>query len=174
VSGISTLFILLPILGGGIFMALTDAVTGQVRIYPNLPVFGIVLGLLVLYLGGLLAMVPYHHGMRLPRGVTSLAEVVGFLVNAELVREEVFKDVRSRDELVGRLIAGEERGERWGFGVGGRGEEEMLGVRRVRRVRSFTELGGRRVGGVRKSWTRRSDESGSARGVVLVFKGRFK
>lgn len=138
----STLFMLLPILGGGIFMALTDTVTGQVRIYPNLPVFGVVLGLLVLYLGGLLAMVPYRHGIRLPHGITCLAELVGFLMNTELVREELFKNVRSRDELVGRLIAGEERGERWGFGVGGRGEEEMLGVRRVRRVRRLRSLEG--------------------------------
>lgn len=152
VSGLSTLFILLPILGGGIFMALTDAVSLEVKMYPNIPVFGIVLALLVLYLGGLVALVPYRHGMRLPHGVTCLAEVIGFLVNEEMLAERRFKQVATRGELVGRLVAG---GERWGFGVG-EGREEVLGVRRVRR---FTEKRG-----VRKSQIRRGGETGRGGG----------
>lgn len=150
VSALSSLFILLPVLGGGIFMALTDAKTYEVRIFPSLPVLGIVLGLCVLYLGGLMALVPFRHMMRLPHGVGCLAEIMGFLMNKELREEGLFKDVRSKAELVGRLAVGGREGEaRWCFGVsGGRGASEMLGVRRVR---MFT---------VRKSQIRRGGVDG--------------
>jgi hypothetical protein len=149
VSALSSLFILLPVLGGGIFMALTDVKTYEVRMFPSLPVFGIVLGLCVLYLGGLMALVPFRHMMRLPHGVGCLAEIMGFLMNEELREEGVFRDVRSKAELVGRLAAGGREGEaRWCFGVGGgRGAGDVLGVRRVR---MFT---------VRKSQIRRRDDS---------------
>lgn len=150
VSALSSIFILLPVLGGATFMALTDAKTYEVRMFPSLPVFGIVLGLCVLYLGGLMALVPFRYTMRLPHGVGCLAEIMGFLMNKELREEEVFRNVRSKAELESRLASGGREGEgRWCFGVnGGRGAGEMLGVRRLR---MFT---------VRKSQIRRGERDG--------------
>ncbi|OIW30925.1 hypothetical protein CONLIGDRAFT_653621 [Coniochaeta ligniaria NRRL 30616] len=159
-SLLSTLFIFLPILGGGVFTALTDPAThNSVRMFPSLPVYGLVLALLVLYLVGLAAALPSRHAFRLPHGVTCLAEVFGFLVNEDLLSEKCFKGVRSRGELLGKMGVGRtgdvDEGGRWVLGTGGSGGdgEGVLGVRRVAR---FT---GRRV---RKSQIRRGGRYGVA------------
>lgn len=149
-SALSTLFIFLPVLGGGIFMALTDPATQSVRMYPSLPVYAITLALLVLYLVGLVAALPYRHDFRLPHGVGCLAEIIGFLVNDDLLRERCFKNVRSKGELELKMGLGRgDDGGRWMFGDGGDG---VLGVRRVAR---YTER--RRV---RKSQIRRGGRGG--------------
>ncbi|KAB5562781.1 hypothetical protein GE09DRAFT_1109726 [Coniochaeta sp. 2T2.1] len=151
-SLLSTLLIFLPILGGGIFLALTAPATKVVRMYPSLPVFAIILALLILYLLGLIACLPYRHNFRLPHSVTCLAEIIGFLVNEDLLREKCFKNVRSREEMLVKMGMGKPGdGGNWTFGDGGDG---MLGVRRVVR---YTEK--RRV---RKSQIRRGGRYGPA------------
>ncbi|KAH8907844.1 hypothetical protein BR93DRAFT_856956, partial [Coniochaeta sp. PMI_546] len=145
-SLLSTLFILLPVLGGGIFMALTDPSTHEVRMFPSLPVYSIVLALLVLYLVGLVATLPFRHDFRLPHGVTCLAEILGYLVNEDLLRERCFKGVRSRAEMLAKMGVGR-RGDDGGRWMLSEGSDGVLGVRRVAR---FTEK--RRV---RKSQIRR-------------------
>jgi hypothetical protein len=154
-SLLSTLFVFLPVLGGGLFMALTDVPTGAVRIFPSVPVYAVILALLVLYLAALISVLPYRHDFRLPHGVTCLAEVVGLLVNEDLRAERCFKSVRTRQELLGKMGVG--RGDdRWIFGEGEVGS--TLGVRRVRK---FTEK--RKV---RKSQIRRGGRYGvSGRGA---------
>lgn len=154
-SLLSTLFIFLPVLGGGVFTALTDPASHKVRMFPSVPAYAVLLALLVLYLAALvLAALPSsRRDMRLlPHGVTCLAEVVGFLVNEELCRERCFKGVRSRAEMLAKMGVGKAKGVAddggwWMFGVGG--GDGVLGVRRVAR---FTEK--RRV---RKSQIRRGE-----------------
>lgn len=144
-SLLSTLFVFLPVLGGGLFIALSDT-DGAVRVYPCMPVFALALALLLLYLGGLVAAVPHRRRFRMPHGVGCLAEVVGFLVNGEVLREGCFRGVWSKRELEAKMGVGRgEDGGRWVFVVGGR--DGMLGVRRVERYTA------RR--GVRKSQIRR-------------------
>ena len=146
-SLLSALFVFLPVLGGGIFMALADS-SGEVRVYPSLPVYGVVLALLVLYLAGLVAALPYRHGFRMPHGVGCLAEVMGFVVNEELLAERCFKGVRSKGELEGKMGLG--RGDDGGRWVFGEGQDGVLGVRRVARFtrrevrKSQIRRGGRR------------------------------
>lgn len=139
------------------FMALTTA-DGEVRMFPNMPAFGVLLGLLVLFLGALLALlvVPgWRRGMRMPHAVGCLAEIIGYLIpigngngNGRDSGEMLLKGCLSREEMLERLGAGGGsvgKGEqsRWAFGFGdgvgvngGVGGEGELGVRRVRR---FTE-----------------------------------
>ncbi|KAL2016495.1 hypothetical protein VTK56DRAFT_3458 [Thermocarpiscus australiensis] len=163
VSLLSTLFILIPVLAGGTFMALTITTSttssssslGEVRMFPNMPAYALLLALLVLYLGALVSLFPGRRHLRMPHAVTCLAEIVGFLVNAELRDEVAFKRCMSREELLDKL--GVRRGTsdnaqpRWAFGLGdgsaggvGNVAEGELGVRRLRR---FTEK--RRVRRVR-------------------------
>jgi hypothetical protein len=151
VSLLSALFVLIPVLAGGSFMALTTAGgEGEVRMFANTPAYGILLGLLVLYVLALLALLPGRGRFRMPHAVTCLAEVVGYLVSAEMREEAAFKRCVSRREMVERMGEGEMQ-TWWEFGFderrGGGSEVGELGVRRLRR---FTEK--RRV---RKSQIRR-------------------
>jgi hypothetical protein len=161
VSLLSGLFVLVPVLAGGSFMALTITTTTpvgdgvgageekeEVRIFANMPAYGILLGLLVLYVVGLVALFPGRRKLRMPHAVTCLAEVVGYLVNSDMREEPAFKRRVSRREMAAKMGVGRrmpaDAQSRWVFGYGENGE---LGVRRVRR---FTEK--RRV---RKSQIRR-------------------
>ncbi|XXH02373.1 hypothetical protein Hte_008748 [Hypoxylon texense] len=132
VSLMAPLFVLLPVLGGGLFMALTPS-DGIVRMYPNVPAFAVILTLLVLYVAGLACLVPYRWQFRLPHAVTCLAEVVSFCCN-EQARTDAAFDVNmllSAHDLAGRLDVGKDwhRQGRWAFGAG-RNHDERLGIKR--------------------------------------------
>ncbi|KAH8885685.1 hypothetical protein GQ53DRAFT_659580 [Thozetella sp. PMI_491] len=162
VSFLSTLFILIPVVAGGVFMALTTA-GGQVRMFPNVPAFSILLALLVLYLVGLVVMFPGRQALRLPHAVTCLAEMISFLMNDDLLSDPAFKLCRTRDEMLDKMGAARgapESQPSWTLGFGSEnGPDAIFGVRRVRR---FTEK--RKV---RKSQIRRGARP--ARGTVPVW-----
>jgi hypothetical protein len=125
-------------------MALTTN-QGDVRIFANTPAYGVLLGLLSLYALALASFLPARGALRMPHAVTCLAEIVAYLVNADIREEPVLKRCVSKGEMEGKMGVGrgvpEEMESVWGFGVG-----EGDGVLGVRRVRRFTERGG-----VRKS-----------------------
>lgn len=132
VSFLAPLFALLPVLGGGLFLALTPA-SGVVRMYPNVPAFAIILALLFLYVGGLVCLVPNRKQFRLPHAVTCLAEIISFCCNEQVRTDEAFdleRMLRPRD-LEGRLDVGKDwhRQGRWAFGAG-RNSDERLGIKR--------------------------------------------
>ncbi|GAB1311697.1 Phosphoribosylaminoimidazole-succinocarboxamide synthase [Madurella fahalii] len=169
ISLLSTLFVLIPVLAGGVFMALTTRATStgdaQVRMFPNRPGYYFLLALLVLYLVALVSLFPGRKAMRMPHGVTCLAEVIGFLVvgvagageglhardDTEWEGGAFFKRCLGREEMLRRLGAGMgmavEMQTKWVFGFG----EEMGGSSAlaggadgggelgVRRLRLFTE-----------------------------------
>ncbi|KAJ4404545.1 hypothetical protein N0V85_004854 [Neurospora sp. IMI 360204] len=151
-SACSTLFILLPVLGGGMFMALTQPAGSlvddnnvptdeeKVLMFPNFPAFAIVLALCVLYFLALLSLLPARKPFRFPHGVICLAEIISYLANEDLLGDLAFKHCRSREELKEKLGVGRgvlESRPRWTFGMGysstGAAGEETLGVRRARR-----------------------------------------
>lgn len=137
-SLLSTLFLLLPVLGGGMFMALTRP-GGEVRMYPNMPAFAIILALLVLYFLALVGMFPGRKAFRLPHAVTCLAEIISFLANEDLLADLAFKQCRTKEDMLlkmGLLHGTPETQPRWMFGVGPASADGMPGVRRARR---FTE-----------------------------------
>lgn len=144
VSTLSTLLVFLPVLAGAIFMAMTISGTRTVRMFPSMPVYGVVLALLGLLTVGLAVMLPGRNRFRLPHGVGCLAEVFSFVAGDEVAGSDpAFRFPRYRVEMLGGLGVGMGGGEsRWWFGVGA-GREEAVGVRRVRR---FTERGARRGG----------------------------
>ena len=129
VSLLSPLFLLLPVLAGGMFMALTRLEDGQVRMFPNVPALAILLTLLVLYLAALVSLLPRRRPFRLPHAVACLAEVVSFLANDDLLRDQAFKACRAREEMIAAI--GLDGGVRWAFGI--TPTDGMPGVSRARR-----------------------------------------
>ncbi|KAI1472538.1 uncharacterized protein F4812DRAFT_16728 [Daldinia caldariorum] len=132
VSFLSVIFALLPVLAGGLFMALTPS-SGAARMYPNVPVFGIILGLLILYVGGIICLVPKRSQFRLPHAVTCLAEIISFCYDEQLCTDEAFDlhlMLESHD-LAGKLDIGKDwhRQGRWAFNAG-RNNDERLGIKR--------------------------------------------
>lgn len=140
ISLMSTLFLAIPILAGGLFMALTRNSDGQVRMYPSIPVYGVLLAFLFLYLGCLTLLLPRRAQFRLPHAVTSLAEIISFCSADELTQDAAFRAVRSNSDVQARLGADDAADPReesvWFFGVLPGKDEKRLSVRRMRR---FTE-----------------------------------
>ncbi|EGS22940.1 uncharacterized protein CTHT_0014190 [Thermochaetoides thermophila DSM 1495] len=152
ISFLSPLFLLIPVLAGGSFMALTTR-QGQVRMFPNMPGYSLLLAMCVLYVLGLAALFPGRDAMRMPHGVTCLGEIVGYLVGGmdsehkeeKLMQQpgredeespaEFFRGVSSKTELLHRLgvvegKAGEETRWVFAFGVGG----DQLAIWRIKSV----------------------------------------
>lgn len=134
-SILSFLFILLPILAGGVFFPLTTP-ANEVRMIPSLPAFYIILSLLILYLFGLLALLPHRRQLHLPHGVSCLAEIFPFLHNSPILSDATFNSLRSKSDLITRLLtlnaAGREK--KFAFGIHrGRNGKECLGVERLGR-----------------------------------------
>ncbi|KAI1343386.1 hypothetical protein F5Y15DRAFT_232593 [Xylariaceae sp. FL0016] len=133
ITGLSPLFILLPVLAGGLFMALTPP-SGIVYMYPNMAAFGIILALLSLYLFALISLIPQRRRrLALPHAVTCLAEVISFVCNEQLRTDAAFdfERIGAHYDLRGTLDVGkdQERQGRWTFSRG-MGGDERLGIKR--------------------------------------------
>ncbi|KAI1211823.1 uncharacterized protein F4807DRAFT_378033 [Annulohypoxylon truncatum] len=132
VSFLSPLFSLLPVLGGGLFMALTPP-DKIVRMYPNVPAFAIILTLLFLYVAGLICLIPNRGQYRLPHAVTCLAEIISFCTDEKLRTDGAF-DLHlmlEPTDLAGHLDRGKDwhRQGRWTLSTG-RNNDERLGIKR--------------------------------------------
>ncbi|KAL7962640.1 hypothetical protein V8C34DRAFT_159021 [Trichoderma compactum] len=138
VSLLAALFIFIPVLGGGLLMALT-APDRTVRMYPSMPVFGVLLAFLFLYVGGFALMVPHRRQFLLPRPVTSIAGIISLCSAEELTQDAAFRSVRGRSDLENRLGVGRDdsRDESsWLFGpVLGKDANRAS----IRRMVDFTE-----------------------------------
>ncbi|KAK7426754.1 hypothetical protein QQZ08_006790 [Neonectria magnoliae] len=137
-SLMAVLFVFIPVLAGGLFMALTNF-RGQVRMFPNMPVFGVLLAFLFLYLGCLSLMLPGRRALRLPHPVTCLAEVISLCAADDTTQDAAFRGIRSPQDLESRL--GMDRSDSreqsvWFFGVAAGRDERRLSVRPLHR---FTE-----------------------------------
>ncbi|KAL7795812.1 hypothetical protein V8C37DRAFT_373531 [Trichoderma ceciliae] len=138
VSLLAILFISIPVLGGGLLMALTGP-DRTVRMYPSMPIFGVLLAFLFLYVGGLSLMVPHRRQFLLPRSVTSIAGIVSLCSAEELTQDAAFRSVRGRKDLESRLGVGRDdaRDESsWFFGIVPGKDEHRLSIRRLT---NFTE-----------------------------------
>lgn len=135
ISLMSTLFIFIPILAGGLFMALTVP-NQQVRMFPNMSVFGVLLAFLVLYVGCLFILIPYRQQFRLPHSVETIASLISFCTAKDLCEDAAFRSVRSRTDLMDRLGVGRQdhREESvWFFGLLAGRDEKRISVRRMQR-----------------------------------------
>jgi hypothetical protein len=139
VSLFGVLSILIPILAGGVFMALASRSDGEVRMFPNIPVLGVLLAFLFLYVGAWSLALPRRAQFRLPHAVNSVAGLVDLCAAEELCHDPAFQAVRSRRDLEVRLGVGRDdpRDESvWFLGVQPGRDEQRLSVRRMSR---FTE-----------------------------------
>lgn len=130
-------FLAIPVLGGGLFTALAGT-DGQVRMYPSIPVFGVLVAFLLLYVGCLAMAIPRRAQFELPRPVTSVAGIMSLCSARELTQDSAFRSVRSREDLEGRLGLGRDPREEtvWFYGVVAGRDEHRVSVRRMQR---FTE-----------------------------------
>ncbi|OLN96588.1 hypothetical protein CCHL11_00710 [Colletotrichum chlorophyti] len=141
-SFLALLLAFLPALAGGLFMALTAVPPGGgVRMYPFVPVFGVILALLVFYLAALVSLIFGRNQYRLPHAVTCTAEILSFLANEDNAQDPAFQAApRSKEKLRVYLGAGSGAGtaaeSTWLFGYWPGRDERRLGVRRQKR---FTE-----------------------------------
>ncbi|KAI1349968.1 hypothetical protein F5Y01DRAFT_287582 [Xylaria sp. FL0043] len=135
VTFLSPLFVLIPVFGGGLFIALTPP-SGAVHVYPNVAIFALTLTLLILHVTALASLIPNRKQFRLPHAVTCLAEIISFCCNEQLRTDEAFDQDRlsRRTQLKGALDCGKDwhRQGRWTFGVG-KNNEERLGIKRYSR-----------------------------------------
>lgn len=135
ISLMSVFFIFIPILGGGLFMALTSP-TQQVRMFPSMPVFGVLLAFLVLYVGCLSLLIPQRRQFYLPHCVTTIASLISFCTAKDLYEDPAFRSVRSRKDLAARLGVGRKDAREesiWFFGVLAGRDEKRISVRRMKR-----------------------------------------
>ncbi|KAH0594338.1 hypothetical protein MHUMG1_07686 [Metarhizium humberi] len=135
ISLMSTLFVFIPILAGGLFMALT-APTQQVRMFPSMPVYGVLVAFLVLYVGCASLLVPRRRQFHLPHGVTTVASLISFCTARDLYEDPAFRSVRSRKDLAARLGVGRKDAREesvWFFGVLAGRDEKRISVRRMKR-----------------------------------------
>ncbi|KHO00196.1 uncharacterized protein MAM_02119 [Metarhizium album ARSEF 1941] len=135
VSLMSTLFIFIPILAGGLFMALTTP-TQEVRMFPSMPVYGVLLAFLILYVGCSSLLIPRRRQFYLPHCVTTIASLVSLCTARDLYEDPAFRSVRSRKDLAARLGVGRKdaRAESiWFFGVLAGRDEKRISVRRMKR-----------------------------------------
>jgi len=104
---------------------------------PNLPSFYIILTLLILYLLGLIILLPNRYQLHLPHSISCLAEIFSFVYNSNILDDAAFRAPRTKVDLVTRLMARSAREQlekRYGFGVfRGRNGKECLGVERLGR-----------------------------------------
>lgn len=132
VTFLSPLFVLIPVLSGGLYMALTPP-SGAVRMYPNVAIFAVILAFLILYLAALASLIPNRRQFRLPHAVTCLAEIMSFCCNEQLRADEAFdqENTSRRRDLEGALDCGKDwhRQGRWTFGAA-RNNEERIGIKR--------------------------------------------
>ncbi|KAF5670618.1 hypothetical protein FHETE_4525 [Fusarium heterosporum] len=134
-SFMATIFIFIPILAGGLFMALTNSRV-QVKMFPNMPVFGVLLAFLFLYLGCLTLMLPGRQALRIPHPVNCLAELIALCTSEETVHDSAFLAVRDTADLKSRLGLGRHDQSMWYFGVAAGRDERRLSVRPIKK---FTE-----------------------------------
>ncbi|KAH7157437.1 hypothetical protein B0J13DRAFT_435692 [Dactylonectria estremocensis] len=137
-SLMAVLFVFIPVLAGGLFMALTT-LGGQVKMFPNMPVFGVLLAFLFLYLGCLALMLPGRRALRLPHPVTCLAELISLCAADDTTQDNAFRGIRSIQDLETRLgldRADSREQSMWFFGVSTGRDERRLSVRPLQR---FTE-----------------------------------
>ncbi|KAJ6191528.1 hypothetical protein N7519_001549 [Penicillium mononematosum] len=136
VSLMSLLSLAIPILAGGVFVALWFPSHDDIRIAAFLPAFYALIGFCGLYAVSFLAIWP---GRRryLPHDITTLADLMSYLYQSPLLSDKILREPRSKTDLVTRLIVAppsERQLPSYGFGIYvGRDGKEHLGIDRFHR-----------------------------------------
>ncbi|KAI9374057.1 hypothetical protein BJX61DRAFT_344353 [Aspergillus egyptiacus] len=135
ISLISVISGAIPILAGGVFIALTYP-DGSIRVRPLMSAFYAIVAFCAVYMVSFLCIWP---GRRryLPHDISTLADQISFLYQSPLLSDKLLREPRSKTDLVTRLVIappGDNEYPRYGFGVYiGRDGKEHLGIDRYHR-----------------------------------------
>ncbi|KAJ5885093.1 hypothetical protein N7495_009603 [Penicillium taxi] len=134
-SFMSLITIAIPILAGGIFIALSYG-QNVIRISAVLPAYYTLIAFCALYALSFMATWPGRH-RYLPHDISTLADLVSFLYQSPLLADKLLREPRSKTDLVTRLIIAppsERLFPSYGFGIYvGRDGREHLGIDRIHR-----------------------------------------
>ncbi|OKL62779.1 hypothetical protein UA08_01859 [Talaromyces atroroseus] len=137
ISLMSLLFLAIPILSGGVFIALWYPVQSEVRIAADLPAFYVLVAFCGLYALSYLVIWPRRH-RYLPHDVSTLADLISFLYQSPLLYDQVLREPRTKTDLVTRLVVTpptERTQPLYGFGIyKGLDWKDHLGVDRFTRA----------------------------------------
>lgn len=136
ISLMSLISLAIPILSGGVFLALWYPSDNAVRISALMPAFYALVAFCALYAVSFLAIWPgrLHY---LPHDLSTLADLMSFLYQSPLLADKLLREPRSKTDLVTRLIVAppsERLFPMYGFGIYvGRDGKEHLGIDRFSR-----------------------------------------
>ncbi|KAJ5114835.1 hypothetical protein NUU61_000594 [Penicillium alfredii] len=126
----------IPILAGGIFVALFYPSHDDVRISTLMPAFYALIAFCGLYAVSFLAIWPRRR-RYLPHDISTLADLMSFFYQSPLLSDKLLREPRSKTDLVTRLIVAppsERELPQYGFGIYvGRDGKEHLGIDRFHR-----------------------------------------
>lgn len=143
ISFIGLLSITLPILAGGVFTAQFVASSQSVRIAAHMPGYYALVIFVVIYALSFLIIWPTQK-RELPHDISTVGQLVSFLYQSPLLADGVFKEPRSKTDLVTRLIGrltGEKGYSKYSFGTfTGVGGSEHLGIHELESRRSMRKV----------------------------------
>ncbi|KAL4897564.1 hypothetical protein BDV59DRAFT_46240 [Aspergillus ambiguus] len=136
ISFVSTLSAVLPILAGGVFIALWYPMHDEIRIAALMPAFYALVVFCAIYTVSFLAIWP-RRCRHLPHDISTLADQMSFLYQSPLLSDKLLREPRSKADLITRLVIappGERELPMYGFGIYvGRDGREHLGIDRFHR-----------------------------------------
>lgn len=135
-SAMSLISIAIPILAGGVFMALYYPSAGNIRISAVMPAYEALIVFCGLYAVSFLTIFPGRR-RHLPHDITTLSDLMSFFYQSPLLADKLLREPRSKTDLVTRLIIApptERLLPMYGFGIYvGRDGKEHLGIDRFQR-----------------------------------------
>ncbi len=136
ISFISLLSITLPVLSGGVFTAQFFMATEEVRIAASMPGYEALVFFAVVYALSFLVIWPTRK-RYLPHDISTLGQLISFIYQSPLLKDDAFQQPRTRVDLVTRLLGpsrGEHSSPKYAFGVYvGNDGTEHLGIDRLQR-----------------------------------------
>ncbi|GLA29056.1 hypothetical protein CBS63078_1584 [Aspergillus niger] len=136
ISFMSTVSAAIPILAGGMFIALYHPSDGTILISALMPAFYAIVAFCALYMVSFLCIWP-RRCRRLPHDISTLADQMSFLYQSPLLADKILREPRSKADLVTRLVVappGDREHSMYGFGIYvGRDGKEHLGIDRFDR-----------------------------------------
>ena len=136
ISFVSLLSFTLPVLSGGVFTAQFFQATQDVRMAASMPGYEALVVFTIIYALSFLTIWPTRK-RYLPHDISTLGQLISFVYQSPLPRDDAFREPRSKVDLVTRLLGpsrGEKSNPKYAFGVYlGNDGREHLGIDRLQR-----------------------------------------
>jgi hypothetical protein len=136
ISFMSLASLAIPVLSGGVFIALWYPSNNEVRISTCLPAYYALVAFCAVYAISFLVIWPRRQ-RYLPHGISTLADLISFLHQSPLLSDKLLREPRTKTDLVTRLVVtppGQREAPVYGFGIyKGMDGRDHLGIDRLRR-----------------------------------------